>query len=261
MDVISNDRSGHNSRHAAADFVHPTTGVGVDPARRHLLRRPVRRLDHRHPGQHPGRGVLGRHHHRRSPDGASGTRRTGARHRRAGFVLRRLCLDAADRARGSAACGRSLAVRSGGIFLPDGVRLGRSRRSGARIARQSDRDGRARFAPRSRRHRREYGRPAVQFRHDGACRRHRVRGDFDGDLRRRRGRLQPGKEAGSECRFARARQGVAEPRRSAAVRRLDPGWRRKSPGRRANSAMATSGASRRRNPPTMRARRRRSFRC
>src|SRR5215472_3764951 len=138
-------RSGHDGSHAAADLVHPAAGVGLDPARRHLLRRPVRRLDHRHPGQHPGRGVLGRDHHRRPPDGASGTRRTGARHCRARFILRRLRLDAADRARGPAARGHRLAVRSGGIFLADGVRLGCSRRSRARIARQSDRDGRARL--------------------------------------------------------------------------------------------------------------------
>ena len=45
-------------------------------------------------------------------------------------------------------------------------------------------------------------------------------------------------------------------------RRLRPiRWRRKSPGRRANSAMAISGAWRRRNPPTMRARRPRSSPC
>src|SRR5215469_12593445 len=115
-------------------------------------------------------------------------------------------------ARGPAARGHRLAVRPGGIFLADGVRLGRSRRSGARIARQSDRDGRARFAPRPRRHRREYGRTAVQFRHDGTCRRHRVRGDLDGDLRHRRGRLQSRKETGGERRLRRARQGMAEPR-------------------------------------------------
>src|SRR6516225_8577943 len=114
--------------------------------------------------------------------------------------------------RGPAARGHRLAVRPGGIFLADGVRLGCSRRSGARIAHQSDRDGRARFASRSRRHRREYGRTAVQFRHDGTCRRHRVRGDLDGDLRHRRGRLQSRKETGGERRLRRARQGMAEPR-------------------------------------------------
>src|SRR5262245_57136166 len=77
-------RSGHDGGHAVADLVHPAAGVGLDPARRHLLRRSVRRLDHRHPGQHPGRSVLGRDHHRRPPDGASGARGTGAGHRRAG---------------------------------------------------------------------------------------------------------------------------------------------------------------------------------
>ena len=43
----------------------------ADHARRHLLRRAVRRLDHGDPGQHPRRGDLGRHRARRPPDGAS----------------------------------------------------------------------------------------------------------------------------------------------------------------------------------------------
>src|SRR6266511_851471 len=46
----------------------------------------------------------------------------------------------------------SAAVRPGGIFLAHGLRLDRGGCSGARIASQSDRDGRARFAARPRRH-------------------------------------------------------------------------------------------------------------
>ena len=37
----------------------------------------------------PGRVIVGRHRARRLPDGAQGQRRQGARHRRAGVVLRR----------------------------------------------------------------------------------------------------------------------------------------------------------------------------
>ena len=183
-------RAGDHGCHAAADLVHAAAGVGADPARRHLLRRAVRRLDHGHPGQHPGRGVVGRHHHRRPPDGAARSRRTGARHRRHRLVLRRLRLDAADRVRGAAARGRRAAIRPGGIFLADGLRADRGRRAGARLAAQGGRHGRARAAARARRHRRELGRATLQFRHDRARRRHRVRRALDGDLRHRRGRLQ-----------------------------------------------------------------------
>ena len=58
-------------------------GRRADHAGRHLLRRAVRRLDHRDPGQPAGRNLGGGHLHRRLPDGAAGPRRTGARHRRA----------------------------------------------------------------------------------------------------------------------------------------------------------------------------------
>ncbi len=180
------------------------------------------------------------------------------------------------------------AIRPGGIFLADGVRLDRGGRSGARIARQGDRDGRARTAPRSRRHRREFGRPAVQFRHDWACRRHRVRGDCrwrstasprssttskrsrrPASFRRAVGRVWPSladlqalrRLDPARHRARRDSRRTAGGRRAAGVvRGLYAGEERRR-GRRANSAMATSGASRRRNPPTMRARRRRSFRC
>src|SRR6185312_12958118 len=56
-------------------------------------------------------------------------------------------------------------------LLADGLRLDRSRHSGARIAAEGGRDGRARPAARPRRDRREFGRATLQFRHDRARRR------------------------------------------------------------------------------------------
>ena len=50
-----------------------------DHAGRHLLRRAVWRLDHRHPGQRAGRDVVGRHLHRRPRDGQAGQGRDRAR--------------------------------------------------------------------------------------------------------------------------------------------------------------------------------------
>ena len=110
-----------------------------DHARRHLLRRAVWRLDHRDPGQHPGRGLVRRHHHRRPPDGAQGPRRASARHRGDRLVLCRLRRDAADRVRGAAAGRHRAAIRAGGIFLADGVRPDCRRGAGARLAGQGDR--------------------------------------------------------------------------------------------------------------------------
>jgi putative tricarboxylic transport membrane protein len=54
-----------------ATYALPPRG-GADHAGRHLLRRAVRRLDHRHPGQPAGRIVLGGDRDRRLPDGAQG---------------------------------------------------------------------------------------------------------------------------------------------------------------------------------------------
>ena len=76
-------RPGGDHRDAAADHLQPEPGGGAHHARRHLLRRAVRRLDHRDPGQPAGRVGLGGHLPRRLPDGAPGARRAGARHRRA----------------------------------------------------------------------------------------------------------------------------------------------------------------------------------
>ena len=54
-------RADRHHRHAAADDVQPVADFGADHARRHLLRRTIRRLDHGNPGQYSGRVVLGDH--------------------------------------------------------------------------------------------------------------------------------------------------------------------------------------------------------
>ena len=90
------NRPGHHGGDAAADLVHAGAGIRDDPARRHLLRRAIWRLDHGDPDQHPRRIVIGRHHARRSRDGAARPRWPGARHSRHRLVLRRLRRDAAD---------------------------------------------------------------------------------------------------------------------------------------------------------------------
>ena len=140
---------------AAADF-QPQSGDRNDHARRHLLRRAVRRFDHRHPGQYPGRVVVGRHHHRRPSDGTAGARRSCARCRSDRVIYRRMLRDAGRRAVLAAAGGCRSEVRTAGLLLADGVRTGRRRCAGARLASQSDRDGGAGPAARSYRHRRQF---------------------------------------------------------------------------------------------------------
>ena len=68
-------RSGADDRDAAAHHVRAAAGLRAHHARRHLLRRAVRRIDDRHSGQPAGRVVVGGHMHRRLPDGATGHRR------------------------------------------------------------------------------------------------------------------------------------------------------------------------------------------
>ena len=65
-------RPDRHHRDAAADHVRPAAGLGADHAVGHLLRRAVRRLDHRDPDQPAGRIRLGGDRARRLPDGAPG---------------------------------------------------------------------------------------------------------------------------------------------------------------------------------------------
>ena len=84
------NRSGGDGGHAAALHLRARSGACPDHARRHLLRRSVRRLDDGHSGQHSGRIVLRGHDPRRSSDGAPWPRRARARHCRDRFVRGRL---------------------------------------------------------------------------------------------------------------------------------------------------------------------------
>ncbi len=65
-------RADRDHRHAAAAHLQGRSDRRADHARRHLLRRAVRRLDHGDPGQHPGRGDVGRDDARRARNGKKG---------------------------------------------------------------------------------------------------------------------------------------------------------------------------------------------
>ena len=73
--VLPGHRPGGDDRDAAAVDLRARRDAGADHAGRHLLRRAVRRLDHRDPDQRAGRVVVGRDRDRRLPDGAPGPRR------------------------------------------------------------------------------------------------------------------------------------------------------------------------------------------
>ena len=167
-------------------------GVRADHARRHLLRRAVRRLDHGDPGQPAGRS------RRRSVTALDGYQM--ARQGRAGPALAIAAIgsffagtrrDAADRVvRAAAGRGRAQ-VRPGRIFLADGARAGR-RRSCWRTARccKALGDGRARPAAGPDRHRRQFRRAALHLRPPAAGRRHQLRRRRHGHVRHRRDHRQ-----------------------------------------------------------------------
>ena len=131
-------RAGRHHRHAAAGDLHAVADLRADHAGRHLLRRAVRRLDHRDPGQPARRVLLGGHLPGRLPDGAPGPRRPGAGHRGDRLVLRRLRRHAGHRAVRAAARGGRAEVRPGRVLLADGAGPGR-RRWCSRTARSSRR--------------------------------------------------------------------------------------------------------------------------
>src|SRR5262249_7471099 len=82
----SRHRPDRDHRDAAAADFSSRADVGLDHARRHFLRRAIRRIDDRYPGEPAGRDFLGGHLHRRSPDGAAGPRPPGAAPGPAGLV-------------------------------------------------------------------------------------------------------------------------------------------------------------------------------
>ena len=123
-------RSGGDDRDAAADDLRAAARVGADHARRHLLRRAIRRLDDGDPAQHARRIVVGGHVPRRLPDGAQGPGRRRAGDCSARVVLCRDVRDGACRSSFAAVVGGRSQVRPGRILLADGA--GADRRSGAR---------------------------------------------------------------------------------------------------------------------------------
>ena len=82
----------------------------------HLLRRHVRRLHHLHPAQHPGRVRIGRHLHRRVPDGQERARRGGPDRQRRRLLRRRDHQHHRAHGRGPLPFGHRPPVRAGGIF-------------------------------------------------------------------------------------------------------------------------------------------------
>ena len=190
---------------AAADHLRPAAGRRADHARRHLLRRAVRRFDHLDPGQHSRRGRVGGDGARRLPDGEAGPRRSGAGDRRDRIVLRRLRRDRSDRRAGRAAHQARAGVRPGRIFLADGARP--DLRGGARqgIGAEGDRDDRVRPAALDGRLRHRNRRLAHGLQHSGTGRRSRLRDGGDGPVRLCRDHPQ------SRCRRRkRPRTGAAE---------------------------------------------------
>ena len=182
-----------------------SAGRGDDHARRHLLRRAIRRLDHGHPGEPARRNLVGGDLHRRLPDGAAGPRRPGARDRRHRLVLRRHRRHAAHCAVWAAARRHRAEIRRAGIFLADADGPRRRRRAGAGRHGEIDRDGGDRPAARHRRHRRQHRHAALQLRHLRTDRRHRLHRGGGRRVRGRRDRQQSRREP----RAPRAlRQGV-----------------------------------------------------
>ena len=167
-------RPARHHRHAAADHPRGAAGRSPDHAGRHLLRRPVRRLDHGDPGQPAGRDLERGDLHRRLPDGAPGTRRPGAGDRGIRLVLRRHRRHAADRAVRPAACRVRAQVRLARIFLADADGAGRRRRAGAGRHGQVAGHGGVRAAARHRRQRRQFRRATLCVRRHRADGRHRL---------------------------------------------------------------------------------------
>ena len=192
-------RPGCHDRDAAALHLRAGRDARAHHAGRHLLRRPVRRLHHRHPDQRAGRVELGGDRDRRLPDGPPGPCRLGARRGRLGLLLCRLRGDHDRGGLRSAAYRTGLQVRPGGVLLADGAGPDRCRGARVRLAGQGDRDDPAGPAHGPDQHRRHLRHAALQLRHPRAHRRHRLRGHRHGRVRLRRDHCQPG-QAGRATR-------------------------------------------------------------
>ena len=186
---------GRHHRHAAADHLRAAAGLVVDHAGRDLLRRAVRWIDYRDPDQPARRKFERGHGDRRLPDGETGSRRAGTRHRRTRLLL---CRHGRHRPAGrgrppAGGCGAS--VRAGGVLLADGAGAGSLGGLGQRLAAQSLHHDRARPAAGSGRQRRGNRHPALHLRHARDGRRAEFRGAQHGRLRTWRDPAQPGARA------------------------------------------------------------------
>ena len=185
---------------------------------RHLLRRHVRRLHHRHPHEHSGRGRFRHHRPGRLCHDQAGPRGRGARHRRHRLLPRghaghaRHRLPGAEGRRSGAAFRSPRILRPGPVLHDDAGELCRPLDHGGRDA------GRVRHVARLGRHRSAHGHAAAQLRHDGADEGLRHRAGADRPLRHRRGAGEPRAEDRADL-FGQARLGaVDDPARGGARR-------------------------------------------
>ena len=151
-------RADRHDRDAAADHVQLRAGAGADHACRHLLRRPIRRIDDGDPDQPARRVLVRRDGHRRPRDGQQG---------RAGPALATAALGSFFAGTvativlvlfAPAARARRARVRAGRVLLAGRARPDRVDRAGARLDDQGAGDDRAGTAAR-------HGRPGHLHRH------------------------------------------------------------------------------------------------
>ena len=170
-------RAARHHRDAAADHLQPAADRGADHAGRHLLRRAVRRLDHGDPGQSarakPSSVVTCIDGYQMARQGRAGPALAIAAHR---LVLRRHGVHAAS----SRSFGPPLAELALKFGAPEYFSLMLMGLVAAAVLAQrrhgqGDRDDRAGTAAGHRRHRRQLRHGALQLRHPGADRRHRLR--------------------------------------------------------------------------------------
>ena len=190
---------------------------------RHLLRRHVRRLHHRHPDEHPGRGRVRHHRPGRLRHDQAGPRGRGARHCRHRLLPRghsrhpRHRLPGAEGRRPRAAFRAARIFRPGAVLDDDAGELRRPLDPGGRDA------GRVRHVARLRRHRSAHRHAAAQLRHARADEGLRHRAGADWPLRHRRGAGEPGAEGRADLRGQARLGAVDDPARSrddARARRL-----------------------------------------
>ena len=113
------NRTDRNDVHSSSRHVWRSPGDRGHHAGRNLLRGYVRRLDHLYSGQHPGRGRIRDHLHRRIPDGQTGESRTGPRNIGNRIIHRRDLQHCRPHVPGHPLGQGGRKIRASGIFHPD----------------------------------------------------------------------------------------------------------------------------------------------